>query len=150
MMLTAHFSLDELTASQAADRLGLDNTPDRKARTNLGYLATDLEAIRMMLGNQPIIISSGYRSPLVNEAVGGSRHSAHTDGRAADFICPKYGSPLEVCRLIAVSKLDFDQLIHEWRWVHYAIPEPGKDGRREVLTAHFYPGQQTSYTRGLT
>lgn len=147
--LTINFPLEEFIVSQVAERRGIDNTPSERIITNLGHLASDLETIRIMLGNVPILITSGYRCPALNEAIGGIRNSAHMRGLAADFIAPKYGSPREICQLIASSHLLFDQLIWEGRWVHYAIPEPEEDVKREVLTAHFYPGKPTSYTRGI-
>lgn len=87
--------------------------------------------MRALLG-KPVLVSSGYRSPLVNRAVGGAASSAHMLGCAADFSCPAYGSPLKICREIAGSDISFDQLIHELRaWVHIAwAPLP----RRQVLT----------------
>lgn len=101
--LTINFPLEEFIVSQVAERRGIDNTPSERIITNLGHLASDLETIRIMLGNVPILITSGYRCPALNEAIGGIRNSAHMRGLAADFIAPKYGSPREICQLIATS-----------------------------------------------
>jgi len=81
---------------------------------------------------KPVLVSSGYRSPAVNRAVGGAANSAHMLGCAADFSSPSFGSPLDICRAIARSDIAFDQLIHEFRaWVHIAwAPQP----RKMVLT----------------
>ncbi len=99
-----------------------------------------LEQVRTLLGDRPIIVSSGYRSPAVNAAVGGVVTSAHLTGYAADFICPDFGTPVEICNAISHSPLDFDQLIQEGIWVHLSV-DPRM--RREVLTktgAGFSPG----------
>lgn len=131
MNLTPHFTLAELTHSQTAAREGLDNTPSAEMVDALRKTAELLERVRALLG-KPILVSSGYRSPLVNRAVRGAAHSAHMLGCAADFSCPAFGSPLKICHAIAASDISFDQLIHEYRaWVHIAwAPHP----RRQVLT----------------
>lgn len=131
MNLSPHFTLEELTVSQAAARAGLDNTPPPEMVDALRRTAQLLEQVRALLG-KPILVSSGYRAPQVNRAVGGAANSAHMLGCAADFSCPAFGSPLEVAREIAQSDIVFDQLIHEFRaWVHIAwSPQP----RRMVLT----------------
>lgn len=122
-MLSPHFSLDELTVSEMAARKGWDNTPPPGALANLRALADMLERIREELGAPAIIITSGYRSPLVNAAVGGCAGSQHLLGCAADYICPRFGTPLQVAKAIAESGIPFDQLIHEYgRWVHVSVP----------------------------
>jgi len=127
-MLSPHFSLDELTVSETAARKGWDNTPSPEALTNLRSLAATLEDIRKelsegLLYREPrIIITSGYRSYRVNVAVGGSKGSQHTIGCAADFICPRFGNPLEIAHVIHTSGIPFDQLIYEYgRWVHVSV-----------------------------
>ncbi|MDP1616772.1 D-Ala-D-Ala carboxypeptidase family metallohydrolase [Phenylobacterium sp.] len=139
--LSAHFSLEEMTATQ---QRGLDNRPPPAVLKQLKATARVLETVRVLLGGSPILITSGYRSPAVNRAVGGSATSAHMRGEAADFICPRFGSPLAVCRAIADSDLAFDQLIEEaGAWVHLGL---GGRWRREVLT--WRPGG--GYVRGLS
>lgn len=134
MQLSPNFSLAEMIRSDTAARRGLDNTPSPAVLAELQRTAELLEKVRTVLGMRPILISSGYRSPAVNAAVGGSATSAHCFGMAADFTCPEFGSPLEVCRELETyaEMLDFDQLIHEFgAWVHLgrrASP------RRQVLT----------------
>jgi hypothetical protein len=90
-----------------------------------------MEAVRKLLGDRPISVSSGYRSPALNRAVAGSRRSAHLTGHAVDFNCYGFGDPLEVCRAIAESDLAFDQLIEEGTWIHVSF-HPRL--RRQVLT----------------
>ena len=121
--------LEELTATQ---QRGLSNDPPPPVLTRLTETARILETVRALLGNRPILVTSGYRSPEVNRAVGGSATSAHMRGEAADFICPAFGTPREICRAIAASDLRFDQLIEEnGRWVHLGL---GGRWRRQVMT----------------
>lgn len=119
--LTQHFTLEELTASQVAVRLGLDNKPPPGVVTHLKMVAVALEQVRTLL-DVPVFVSSGYRSERVNLAVGGKPNSRHSLGLAADFIAPQYGTPLEVAQRISASTILFDQLIHEFgSWVHISI-----------------------------
>lgn len=149
--LTPHFSLDELTATQAGDRAGLDNHPRDWQIRNLIRVARTLEQVRELLGGVPILISSGYRSPPVNKLVGGAQDSAHLRGQAVDFTAPSYGSPRQIVRRLVDhgQAIDWDQLIWEGRWVHLGITDIGKVPRRDVLTATFVRGLPTSYSRGV-
>lgn len=148
MNLTDHFSLSELTHSQTADRRGIDNSASDDIVANLTRVAQTLEQVRVLLGSRPVTISSGYRSPDLNRAVGGARNSAHLFGLAADFICPGYGTPLQICKAIAASNIDFDQLIQEGTWVHLGLAQGAVKNRRQVLTAKFTNGV-ASYQEGL-
>jgi zinc D-Ala-D-Ala carboxypeptidase len=145
MKLSEHFNLNEFTASEAALRKGIDNTPPPAVTERLRMLAATMEQIRSLLGNNSIRISSGYRCLALNRAIGSGDLSAHTLGYAVDFTCPGFGTPKEVANKIAESPIKFDQLIYEGTWVHLSI-DPRN--RREVLTAHFGNGK-TSYTKGI-
>lgn len=136
--------MEELTHSETAVRKGIDNTPDADAMENLLILAGHLEDVRELL-DHPITISSGYRSPKLNAAIGGSINSAHCRGEAADFICPAFGTPREIVLAISGSDLQFDQVIWEGTWVHFGI---GEKMRREVLTATF-EGGKARYSIGV-
>src|SRR5687767_12880711 len=103
--LSRHFTLEELVASQTATRRGIDNTPAPAVVRNLRKLAVLLERVRVLLDWAPILVSSGYRCPALNVAVGGSKNSAHMAGLAADFTAPEYGTVLQVARRIAQSSL---------------------------------------------
>ncbi len=128
--LSPNFTLQEFTLSQTAERLGLDNTPPPEILDHLKSTALRLEAVRDLL-KRPIIVSSGYRSPEVNKAVGGVGTSAHTQGWAVDFIAPGYGDPLHICKAIAASLIEFDQIIQEGTWVHISF---APTMRRQLLT----------------
>lgn len=122
MQLTPHFSLEELIHSDTANARGIDNTPSSSIIYNLSLTAQLLEQVRALLG-QPLTVSSGFRCPALNAAVGGVPDSAHLHGQAADILCPGFGTPLEVCRAIERSGIKFDQLIHEHLaadWTHIA------------------------------
>lgn len=126
------FTYEEMTVSQTAARKGIDNKPTGAALTNLAKTAGNMVAVRLLLGNKPIIVSSGYRSPALNAVVGGSDTSAHTLGFAVDFTCPGFGTPLQIAKYIEQSGLQYDQLIHEFNsWVHISF-DPRM--RRQELT----------------
>jgi zinc D-Ala-D-Ala carboxypeptidase len=134
MRLSENFSLEELTASETAARKGIDNTPSEEVINNLKRLAAALQEVRALLNHRAILISSGYRSPELNQAVGGSATSDHCKGLAADFICPSYGTPNDIVRAIAASGLSFKQVIREFdKWVHLSIPEEGQEPRKQAL-----------------
>lgn len=128
MLLSPHFALEELTATSHRD---LDNTPSPTIVTALTGTALRMEAVRDLLASSAIHINSGYRSPAVNHAVGGVPDSAHLSGYACDFICPSFGAPLDICRHLAASRIEFDQIIEEGTWVHVSF---APTMRREVLT----------------
>lgn len=146
MQLTPHFRLIEFTRSATAAARGIDNTPSDEHLRNLHKLAEFLEGVRELLGH-PIIITSGYRSPELNKAVQGSATSSHCHGLAADFHCPGYGSDFDVCRMIAASRLKFDQLIFEQAnstWVHLGIDERM---RRDVMSWRRGKGYRSGIVR---
>lgn len=115
--LSPHFSLAELTVTSHAN---LGNVPAGPIVTNLTHTAAGLETVRTLLGH-PLTVNSGYRSPLVNAAVGGARNSAHLTGHAADFTCADFGSPFVVASAIEKSGIRYDQLIYEQTWVHISF-----------------------------
>ena len=122
MKLTEHFTLEELTASEVASRRGWDNTPNSDHTANLLRLAGFLERVRIVLGNKPISITSGYRCKLVNESVGSKETSQHRYGCAADIRVAGM-TPRQVCEAIIKSKLEYDQVILEYdSWTHVSIP----------------------------
>lgn len=134
MQLSQHFSLEELTASEIASRNGWLNQPTERELANLKRLATFLEAVRTIIG-KPIIINSGYRAKIVNDALGSNDRSHHRYGCAADI--KVHGmTPREVCQKIIASGLAYDQVIKEFdAWVHISIPIYEQDRpRRQALT----------------
>lgn len=136
--LTKFFTLEELYKSAKADALKIDNTPPENILPNLKQLAMLLESVRTALG-KPMNISSAYRCPKLNEAVGGSKTSAHAIGLAADFTV-KGLTPRQICLAIVNAGIKFDQLILEsvstanpdGVWVHIGLSTTPL--RNQVLT----------------
>ncbi len=136
--LSPHFTLEELVASSKAKTLKIDNTPTLEVLENLKALALALEMIRSGCG-KPLKISSGYRSPALNKAVGGSKTSMHTQGLAADFTVSGM-TPRQVCEKIVAAGIKVDQLILEnisaespdGVWVHVGLSKGVV--RNQVLT----------------
>ena len=137
MQLTQHFTLAELTKSSTAERLGLDNTPPPEVLPALTTTAEMLERIRSTLGVL-VTVTSGYRAWAVNKAVGGVTTSDHAQGRAADIVAPRYGTPLQIARALAplVDVLGIGQLIYErfgsTSWVHVSTRVPDKRVNRVI------------------
>lgn len=150
MKLSKHFSLEELTFSQTAARLGIDNTPSDEVLENLKHLCSYLEKIREYLGGLGIVVSSGYRCKELNVAIGGAKTSRHMTGLAVDFTVPRYGNPLTVAKAIRDSGIPYNQLIHEYgKWVHLEVIPVGmdeKDAKKQDLSIK----KGTGYTKGLT
>lgn len=137
MQLSEHFTLEEMTFSAAAARLGIDNTPASAAIVeNLVHVAATMEIVRTLLGAKPINVHSGYRSLPLNHAVGGVATSAHCRGLACDFVCPDFGEPITIARaiLFSIDQIEFDQLILEYGWVHIGLPDVGVPPRWQALT----------------
>lgn len=148
--LSTHFSLFELTHSEIAARLGIENEPSEETIGNLRALCLDiLEPLRNSIG-RPIFVSSGYRSPGLNSAVNGALASDHMVGLAADIMAP----PLSVDEL-ARAVLDLsryvplNQCICEYgRWVHVSrLPPTSQVARHaEFLVASLNARGKTVYT----
>jgi hypothetical protein len=134
MNLTPHFTLDELTASESAERNGWDNTPNDAELENLKRLADMLEQVKVVLGGKPIMINSAFRSKKVNDAVGSKDTSQHRIGCAADLRVPGM-TPDEVVRKIVDSNISFDQVIREFdRWTHISVSNnPDTAPRKQAL-----------------
>lgn len=123
MQLSAHFTLDEFTFSQTASRRGINNDPPPAVMDCLQRTATGLELVRNWLG-APILISSGYRCPELNAAVGGAHNSQHLTGEAVDFTCPSFGPPAKIVASLVGSSIPYDQVIVEFgRWVHISFSQ---------------------------
>jgi len=129
-----HFSLDELTFSETATRKGIDNTPSDDVLDNLYKTAMEMENVRELLDNNPILISSGYRCLALNELLGSKPTSAHIRGLACDFTCPKFGDPHDIVDAIFGSDILYDQIILEHNsWCHLAFPADGESARKKAL-----------------
>ena len=124
------FWWNEVIKSQTASRNGINNTPGLKEFTNIVRHATLMDEVRTLF-KHPIIPSSWYRCPEINKMVGGSSASKHMDGRATDFDCDQWGTPLRMFNLLVESNIQFDRLILEYDdWLHMESAMIGIKPRR--------------------
>ncbi|HEX8625600.1 MAG TPA: D-Ala-D-Ala carboxypeptidase family metallohydrolase [Allosphingosinicella sp.] len=156
MKLSEHFSLGEFIVSSTAEKLGNDNMPTPAHLENLKRTAAGMEKVRSILGDCAIVITSGYRNPVVNKAVGGVANSAHALGHAADFRAAGFsaiGAASKIRDAHDRGEIEFDQLILETsrKIVHISFdPEGGtkkKGMRGDVLTQKL--GAGTPFQQGL-
>ena len=156
MRLSKNFTLQELTKSDTALRLNMDNTPTKEGIIKLRLLAANLlQPIRNDLGS--IRITSGYRSPALSQAIGSSANSQHCRYEAVDCQFVKRGKMdnLKIYQTIVDLDLDFDQAILEFgdsteyndpmcpAWVHLSWKVV--DNRKEVLIAYKDINNKTKY-----
>jgi zinc D-Ala-D-Ala carboxypeptidase len=132
--LSPNFTLAEMTVTNT----GLPNVPNAQQIRNLRFLVVNiLQPLRDAIG--PVKVTSGFRSKAVNAhpSVGGSSHSQHLQGLAADIVSPTgEWSPEEITRVLIDLGLPFDQLIFEGGWVHVSwstqrrghVLRKGRDG----------------------
>jgi len=145
MELSKSFTLNELTKSQEATRLGIDNIPNEEQIQNLKILCEKiLQPLRDYYG-MPVSVSSGYRSVALCEAIGSSAKSQHTKGQAADFEI--FGVANKDVADFIVQNLEYDQCILEfWNenepnsgWVHCSYSS--NNNRKQYLKAHKIDGK---------
>ena len=149
MRLSSNFTLFEMCKSNTATRKNIDNSANPETIRQLQLLALNvLQKIRDKVG--AIRITSGYRSPALNRAIGGQKKpiSQHTKGQAADCIIVRDGKMDNKIIFDAVIDLDidFDQMIWEFgdddnpNWVHVSYVSPDKN-RNRCLKAYKKDGK---------
>ena len=137
--LTPHFSVEEFARSATADRLGIANRVPAALIPHLKTLCeVVLEPLRAFAG-KPIVISSGYRCPALNQAVGGASQSQHLRGEAADLHLPSIAEGRAWFRWL-IDNTTFDQLIWErsrqgTHWIHVSCKADPRQNRNQVLRA---------------
>lgn len=144
MKLSEHLDLVEVTRSDYAKRNGIDNMPNPEHTENLIELANKIfEPLRAYI-NKPIHISSGYRSKILNAAIGGAKNSQHTKGQAIDIDQGDRKENMEIFDFIK-NNLEFDQLINEfgYDWIHVSYNTDAKQAK-QVLDA-IKEGKVTKY-----
>ena len=131
MVLSEHFTLEELTATQ---HRSLDNTPNSSEINNLKRLAEMLEEVKTLLNGKPIMVNSAFRSKAVNDAVGSKDTSQHRVGCAADIRVPGV-TPDEVVKAVIASDIGYDRIIREFNsWTHISVPtNPSGTPRKQAL-----------------
>lgn len=131
-----YFSISEMIRSDTARRLGIDNTPPDSIKKNLTlFIDKVLDPIREDWGS-PIIVSSGYRCPELNKAVGGVKTSGHMYGFCADLQVKgdlrKFSN--FVIEWMKEHQMKWDQIIWEKSgnvtWLHFCWI--GKDGKQRM------------------
>ena len=139
MQLSKHFTLEEMTRSMVAARKGIDNTPGAGEIKNLGDLCYEiLEPVRAHFA-KPIMVSSGYRSEELCEAIGSKKTSQHAKGQACDFEIN--GIPNIKVAYWLTNNVDFDQCILEFYkpddgqagWIHVSYHEKGLTENKFLL-----------------
>ena len=149
MQLSGHFSLSELTKSQTAERKGISNKPTLEHIENLTELCTHILEPTRRNFSKPMVITSGYRSEELCEAIGSKTTSQHAKGEAADF--EMFGLDNKSLAKYIKNNLIFDQLILEFYknddpasgWVHCSYSK--EENRKEAL---LYNGKE--YTQWVT
>ena len=147
MRLSKNFTLSEITKSNTAKRLGIDNAPNQELLNNMQILIRDLiQPMRDALG--PIRVTSGYRNPTLNRAIGGSTKSQHCKGQAVDIQFWKKGEMCnkEIYDWVLKEGIEFDQMINEfdYAWIHISL-RPDNKNRRMVLEAYKDNDGDTAY-----
>ena len=146
MRLSKNFTLSEITKSNTATRLNIKNAPSQEHLNNMQILIRDLiQPMRDALG--PIRISSGYRSPALNRAIGGSSKSQHCKGQAVDIQFFKKGEMCnkEIYDWVIKEGIEFDQMINEfdYAWIHISLKD--KENRKQILEAYKDADGDTAY-----
>ncbi|MDR3258446.1 MAG: DUF882 domain-containing protein [Fusobacteriaceae bacterium] len=132
--ISQYFTMQEAINSDYANKHHIDNYPKNSLhKKNIIETAKRMDKVRNLLG-RPIRVSSWYRSPKVNNAIGGSDSSAHQDGLAVDFYLKK-GQVKKEFNKIKNSSLSYDQLIFYPRGnrAHIGFRKGGKNERRQVM-----------------
>lgn len=150
LQLSKNFYLSEFTRSEVAERQGRPVTvkPGSVVEGNLKRLCA--QVLQPLRDGAPgeLFVSSGFRPPWLNRAVGGSPKSQHLWGEAADVVA-KGKSPLWLCRRVIELGLPFEQLIYEFgRWAHVSVAREGHPPGKQVFTAVKRLGR-TLYLSGL-
>lgn len=128
--LTDNFTLEEMSHSNTAKARNMKNEPNAEQTENLEKLCARLLQPLREVYNQPFIISSGFRSPEVNKAVGGVTTSQHTKGQAADVSVKE---PRKLLTELLKSGLVFDQAILYPTFLHLSYNSA--NNRKQVLYA---------------
>lgn len=132
MYIPKYFTLAELCKSDTANRRRIVNVPTFKQVENLNNLCRLVLDVAREKYGKPITVTSGYRCPALNSAVGGVYNSQHITGAAADIVCSDMGKLFDIfSELPAVDQLLFERSKRA-TWIHVSISECGKP-RHKIL-----------------
>jgi len=129
-----YFTISEFVRSETAEKRGIDNKLPKEFLPNVQSLIDKvLDPLREAYG-KPIIVTSGYRCPALNNAVRGSATSQHMSGQATDITAGSRKENKRLFYLIQELGIDFDQLIDEkgFSWVHVSYREG--NNRKQILS----------------
>lgn len=135
--MSRYFTQKELIASTEAYKRKIDNTPGEEEKAHLEELMEFMDGIRSAWGSA-IIVTSGYRCPELNEAIGGAKKSAHQTGYALDCVPAnnKKKEFFEFCKEYLKDR-DFDELLLERNsrgsiWCHIALKSIDGKQRKKI------------------
>lgn len=149
LQLSQYFTKEDVTHSDTALRLQIDNSLPDNLIENVNFSCHQLSLARLHV-NLPFLVTSWYRCPDLNQAIGSRQTSDHIKGLAIDFKCPDLGTPLQVCKGLLQFAEDtptffWDQIIHEFgHWCHVSFS--AEDKRRKELWTYFPDG---THSKGL-
>jgi hypothetical protein len=127
-----YFTIQELCASKVAILQKIDNLPPPEVKVKLRTLIQNvLNPVREIWG-KAILVNSGFRSPILNKAIGGAVNSQHIKGEAADITTGSKEGNKKLFDMIIASEINFDQLIDEskYSWLHISY---SNKNRKQIL-----------------
>ena len=151
-----HFSIRELSRSETASRKGINNTPNSAIVSALTALIDNvLDPLREKWG-APIIVTSGYRCPALNRAIGGASGSQHTKGEAADIrtLSDSREDNMKLLKCLLDSGIEFDQVIAENvdgagrpDWIHVSFTRSRANRKKRTTMKKI--ASRTTYIHGI-
>lgn len=129
--ISKYFSENETTVSAAGSKLGIKNIPNEQEKRNILYAAKRMDEFREFLG-VPLSVLSWFRCEVLNNAVKGSKTSAHRFGLAVDIYSTKMTAK-QIYDKVRTSGMSFDQLIYypKSNFVHFGFKLDRKTERKQ-------------------
>ena len=138
--ISQYFTLQEAIGSATAERRKINNYPDEATLARIAETARKMDSVRRFLG-VPIVVTSWYRSPALNKAIGSKPTSQHVKGEAVDWVAPQFGPPAHIFKRLREAGLIFDQLILEYAdgysggWIHSSFTDAPRQQALVIDTA---------------
>lgn len=154
-----YFTIEECSVSASYPKLVVVPKEGTTEYANLKNLIENLlDPIREKLGG-PVKVTSGYRNPKLNSAVGGAKNSNHLFGCAADIHFGNDRSDnVKIAMAVMILGIPFDEVICEGavfnkagelvscKWVHVALRQ-NNNRKKFLYTVDFktyYPLKKTT------